>query len=329
MSAPFRTPLTVPARDTGAGPEILALGEPLVEFSADSDGALEDAVRFTLGYGGDTSNMAIAASRSGARTGYLTRVGGDAFGALLLDLWTRNGIDISGVIQEPDGDTGLYFITRHAGEGHRFTYRRAGSAAARLTPADVPEEALARARLLHVSGITQAVSSSACDAALHAMRTARAAGTLVSYDPNHRPALWPLERARATALHSASLADIVLPNLEEGRLLTGEESPEAVAECFARRGPAVVALKMGAEGVLLSERGRLTRIPAHRVRAVDATGAGDTFDGAFAARLLAGDTAGDAARYAVVAAALTTTGHGAVAPIPDRKAVEEARSAAA
>lgn len=321
------TPLfTVPQREAGTGPDVVALGEPLVEFSAESDGALESTAGFAIGFGGDTSNMAVAASRSGASTAYLTKVGDDAFGTLLTDMWEREGIDTTGVIREPGAETGLYFITRHAEEGHRFTYRRARSAASRLTPADVTRTSIARARLLHVSGITQAVSSSACDTAFHAMRIARETGTLVSFDPNYRPALWPLERARATILRSAELSDIFLPNLGEGRLISGEEHPEAVADFFARRGPAVVALKMGEDGVLLWEGGRLTHIPAHRVQAVDATGAGDTFDGAFAARLLAGDSVRDAARYAVVAAALTTTGHGAIGPIPLRSTVEQARS---
>ncbi|MEV8565192.1 sugar kinase [Streptomyces sp. NPDC051322] len=328
MSSTQSSTLQVPARTAEPGPDILALGEPLVEFSAESDGALEDSVRFTLGFGGDTSNMVVAAARSGARTGYLTRIGDDAFGRLLTEMWTREGVDVTGVVREPGANTGLYFITRHAQEGHRFTYRRAGSAASRLGPDDISGASLACARLLHVSGISQAVSASACDAALHGMRIARSVGTLVSYDPNYRPALWSLDRARATILHSASLADILLPSLEEGRLITGQQRPEDVVACFARQGPAVVVLKMGDEGVLLSESGRLTRIPAHRVRAVDATGAGDTFDGAFAARLVAGDTVSDAAGYAVVAAALTTTGQGAVGPIPHRDLVAQARVSA-
>ncbi|GAA5207773.1 sugar kinase [Streptomyces thinghirensis] len=308
--------------------EFLALGEPLAEFNAENEGLLTGAGRFTLGFGGDTSNAAVAAARAGARTGYLTRIGDDAFGHLLLDMWRSNGIDTSAVIREPGGETGLYFVTRQPEAGHRFTYRRAASAASRLSPADIPLDVVARAGLLHVSGITQAISSSACDTALHAMGAARQAGTLVSYDPNHRPALWPLERARAVILHSASLADIVLPSLEEGQLVTGETDAEAVVERFARLGPQVVALKMGDSGVLLSNAGHLTHVPAHTVRPVDATGAGDTFDGAFGARLLAGDTPLAAAEYAVVAAALTTTGLGAVDPIPHRRTVEEIRSAA-
>lgn len=159
------------------------------------------------------------------------------------------------------------------------------------------------------------------------METARAHSTLVSYDPNHRPALWPPPRARAIVMRSADLADIVLPNLDEGRLLTGVHQPADVLAEFAARGPAIVALKMGADGVLLGAEGRTTHVPAHRVVPTDATGAGDTFDGAFAARLLDGDSPLEAARYAVIAAALTTTGHGAVGPIPTADAVRQAGAA--
>ncbi|MEU0738957.1 sugar kinase [Streptomyces sp. NPDC006134] len=310
---------------TPSSPCVLALGEPLLEFNAAAEGELEDSAVFHLGFGGDTSNMVIAARRSGASAGYLTRIGDDAFGRSLLALWRREGVDTTHVVREPGGATGLYFVTRHGEGKHSFTYRRAGSPASRLCPADVPEHAVAGARLLHLSGITQAIGTSACDAAFHAVDVARANGTLVSYDPNYRPALWPPERARAVILHTAGLADLVLPNLEEGRLLTGLDDPHDVLEAFARRGPSLVALKMGADGVLLREGGRTTRVPAHPVTPVDATGAGDTFDGAFAARLLDGDSPVEAARYAVIAAALTTTGPGAVGPIPRR---EEVRAAA-
>ncbi|MFC8831207.1 sugar kinase [Streptomyces sp. NPDC057137] len=310
----------MPATD----PSVLSLGEPLLEFNAAAEGTLESSTAFRIGFGGDTSNMAIAARRSGASTGYLTRVGDDAFGQALAELWRREGVDTTHVVTEPGGATGIYFITRHGDGKHAFTYRRAGSPASRLTPADIPERAIAAARLLHISGITQAISPSACDAAFHAMETARAHSTLVSYDPNHRPALWPVARARAIVMRSAELADVVLPNLDEGRLLTGVHEPADVLAEFAARGPAIVALKMGADGVLLGTEGRTTHVPAHRVVPTDATGAGDTFDGAFAARLLDGDSPLEAARYAVIAAALTTTGHGAVGPIPDAEAVRRA-----
>ncbi|MEU6198581.1 sugar kinase [Streptomyces sp. NPDC047061] len=300
--------------------DILALGEPMLEFNADADGALENAGSFAVGYGGDTSNFAVAAARSGGRTAYVTRVGDDAFGTVLTRLWQSEGVDTSHVAREPGGRTGIYFIARGPA-GHGFTYYRAHSPASRLTPDDVPEQAVGEARLLHVTGITQAISTSACDAAFHAMTVARAHSTLITYDPNHRPALWPEDRARAVILRSLELCDIALPNIEEGRMLTGEETPEAVLRALRARGPKVVVLKMGEQGALVADDAGVTHIPAYPVTPVDASGAGDTFDGAFAARLVEGASPLEAARYAAVAAALTTTGHGAVRPIPGRAEV--------
>ncbi|MFF3495483.1 sugar kinase [Streptomyces sp. NPDC002795] len=306
--------------------DILAAGEPLLEFNTPTGlpGPVGAGTSFTVGYGGDTSNFCVAARRSGAETGYITRIGDDDFGDSLLRLWEREGVATEHVVREPGGRTGIYFIARTPTESS-FTYYRARSPASRLTPAGMPAEAIARARLLHLSGITQAISTSACDAAFHAMQLARENGTLVSYDPNIRPALWPAERARAVAWRSVELCDIALPNLAEGRLLTGLHAPDDVLAEFVRRGPSIVVLKMGDQGALLAHDGTVTRIPPHPVDPVDTTGAGDTFDGAFAARLLAGATPEEAARYAAVAAALTTTGPGAVTPIPRREDVDAAR----
>ncbi|MFE0417903.1 sugar kinase [Streptomyces tendae] len=308
--------------------DILAMGEPLLEFNArpEARGPVGAAESFTVGYGGDTSNFLVAARRSGARTGYLTRIGDDEFGGALVDLWQREGVDTRHVAREAGGRTGIYFISRSQGHS-RFTYYRADSPATRLTPGDVPEDAVAEARLLHLTGITQAISTSACDAAFHAMGVARGSGTLISYDPNYRAALWPVERARAVMLRSLESCDIALPNLSEGRMLTGADEPEDVLDALVRRGPSIVVLKMGEDGALLSHRGETFRIAPHVVEAVDPSGAGDTFDGTFAARLLDGEKPPQAARHAAVAAALTTTGAGAVLPIPSRAALDAVLSA--
>jgi 2-dehydro-3-deoxygluconokinase len=306
--------------ETAPAVPMLAIGEPMLEFNSVNDGPLDSATQFAVGYGGDTSNFAVAAARSGARVGYLTRIGDDPFGATLSRLWRDEGVDTSWVIREPGGRTGIYFVSRGR-DGHAFTYYRADSPASRLTPADVPEPVVAKARLVHLTGITQAISPSARDAAFHAIALARANDTLVSYDPNFRAALWPMCQAREVILRSLELCDLALPNLDEGRLLTGADSPEQVLAELVALGPKVVVLKMGEAGALVAEAGTVTHVPAHPVTAVDASGAGDTFDGAFTARLLDGATAVDAARYAAVAAALTTTGHGAVRPIPRRAEV--------
>ena len=291
--------------------DIVALGEPLIEFNQTR---AADPRAYVQGFGGDTSNMAIAAARLGARVGYVTRLGGDSFSRLFRELWVEEGVDMRGVAIDADAATGVYFVT-HGAQGHEFSYLRAGSAASRMRPETLPLAVVRSARLLHVSGISQAISASACDTVFAAIDEASAAGALVTYDPNLRLKLWPLARARATILATMGRCDWCVPSLDDALVLFGGDAAGAVAACH-RAGARGVVLKLGAEGCIVSDGARQQHVPAHRVTPVDATGAGDCFDGAFATRLLAGDDPFAAAAYANVAAALATTGFGAVAPLP-------------
>jgi 2-dehydro-3-deoxygluconokinase len=288
------------------------MGEAMVEFNAARAAAPDIYVR---GFGGDTSNMAIAAARLGAHSGYVSRVGDDAFGQALLRLWADENVDTRGVAIDPVAPTGVYFVT-HGPKGHEFSYLRAGSAASRIDPATVPLDVVRCAGVLHVSGISQAISGSACDAVFAAVDAATAAGARVSYDPNLRLKLWPLPRARAVIRATAAQCDWFLPSLDDVRTLSGLTDPAAAIDWCHALGAPVVVLKCGPDGAIASDGRRTERIAGHRVDAVDATGAGDCFDGAFAARMLAGEEPAAAARYANAAAALATTGFGAVAPLP-------------
>jgi len=292
--------------------DIVALGEPLIEFN---QARSADPHTYLQGFGGDTSNMAIAAARLGARVAYATRLGADSFGRMFIDLWSQEGIDTSGVTFDPEAPTGVYFVT-HGAHGHEFSYLRAGSAASRMRPETLPLAVMRSMRLLHASGISQAISASACDAVFAAFDVAVAEGALVTYDPNVRLKLWPLARAKAIVIASMARCTWCLPSQDDARVLFEGAAPDAVVDAIHRAGAPGVVLKLGVEGCLVSDGTRRERVPAHPVRSVDATGAGDCFDGAFATRLLAGDDPFAAARYANVAAALATTGYGAVAPLP-------------
>lgn len=298
--------------------DLLAIGEPLMEFNAVERGGER---LYLPGFGGDTSNAAIAAARQGADVAYFTALGDDAFGADILALWDREGVDRSHVLVREGGRTGIYFIT-HGPEGHAFSYVRAGSAASLVAPADVPENVVRSARVLHVSAISQAISTSACDAVFQAIRVARESGTAVSYDTNLRLRLWPLERARAVIHAALALSDIARPGLDDARQLTGLDGPEAICSFYLGLGCRIVALTLGKEGVMVAVPGDTRVVPAFPVEAVDATGAGDTFGGAFVAEWLRQADPFAAARYANAAAALSTRGYGAVAPIPRRNEVE-------
>lgn len=298
--------------------DILAYGEAMVEFNQ----RLHDARMYLQGFGGDTSNFCIAAARQGARSGYISALGNDHFGQKLRDLWLAEQVDASHVASDPQAATGVYFVS-HDQDGHHFDYLRAGSAASRYTRAQLPLEAIAGAKMLHLSGISLAISESACDAGLAAMAHARKHGVRTSLDTNLRLKLWPLERAREKMLAAFALCDICLPSWDDVSALTGLDDRDAIVDTLLSYGIGLIAFKLGAEGCYVATASERRMVPAYGVEAVDATGAGDCFGGAFIARLVAGDDPFRAARYANVCAALSTTGYGAVAPIPRAAQVEE------
>ena len=296
--------------------DILSIGEPMVEFNQTKPGE----PNYLQGFGGDTSNLIIAAARSGARTAYLTRLGDDEFGRMFLGLWNAEGVDTTGVGIDGDAHTAVYFVT-HGPQGHVFSYLRAGSAASRMRPADLPVDLVRGARFVQASGISLAISASASDTVLAAFDAARAAGAKVAFDSNLRLKLWPLARGKAMIGAAASLADYFFPSIEDARALSGLEEPEPIVDWAHALGAKTVFLKLGPDGVIVSDGARREHIAGFKVKAVDATGAGDCFCGATLARLCAGDSVFDAARYANAAAALATTGFGAVAPLPRPEAV--------
>jgi 2-dehydro-3-deoxygluconokinase len=251
---------------------------------------------------------------------YVTRLGDDEFGRQFLALWRREGIDASGVGIDATAHTAVYFIT-HGPQGHVFSYLRKGSAASRMAPADLPLPLLGSTRFFHASGISQAISDSACDTVFAAIEAARSAGARFMYDCNLRPRLWPAARASAVIRATLALSDCFLLSMEDAGFLCGLEAPDDIIDWCHRAGAPVVALKLGADGVVASDGTQRRKLEGMKVDCVDATGAGDCFAGALMARLAAGDDFWEGLRYANAAAALTTTGYGAVAPLPQPDAV--------
>ena len=305
--------------------DVVALGEAMLEFNQ----VQSEPPMYLQGFGGDTSNAAIAAARAGARTAYLTRIGQDHWGHLLMQLWAREGVDTRGIVRDAQAPSGAYFVS-HDADGHHFSYARVGSAASRMQPSDVQthwQTLIGQSRWLHLSGISLALSPPACDAGFAAMHAARAQGTRVAFDSNLRQSLWPLDRARACIAEAVRLCDLFLPSMDDMTALTGLNQPDAVLDWSHAQGARQVVLKLGAEGAIVSEGGLRTPIAPLRVQAVDATGAGDCFAGNLLARLCHGDSLPQAALYANAAAALSVQGRGAVAPLPTTLAVQALLSA--
>ena len=300
-------------------PDILSLGEPMWEMNA----IPTEPGKYRLGFGGDTANFCVAAARQGASVGYITRVGNDPFGEQLRDLWKREGIDCSQVRVDEQASTGGYFV-HHGPAGHQFIYARAGSAATKLAPGDIDVAAVERAQFVHSSGITQAISATAQAAALTLFREARAVGVSTAFDANFRARLWTVTEAQAALADILPVTDFFFPSLEDATALAGTDDQDAIFRWAHTLGAQVVLLKLGADGVRISQGAGadVMQMASYPIDSVDATGAGDCFAGAMIARMVMGDMLLDAVRYANAAAALTTTTFGAMAAIPQRDTVK-------
>jgi 2-dehydro-3-deoxygluconokinase len=300
--------------------DVVAIGEPLYELNR------QPAGYFLPGFGGDTLNVTIAAARLGSRCAYITRLGADIFADEIGEVMRREGIVMTGVRRDAASPTGLYFVT-HGPQGHVFTYRRQGSAASLITPADLDPALIASSGFLHASGISQAISASAADAVSAAIAIARANGVKVSFDTNFRPKLWTAAAARGPIEAAAAQADILKTSAEDCQALIGVTAPGDIARHFLALGSKAVIVTLGAGGAFIATPTSAVHVPGRKVAAVDATGAGDAFTGALLAELARETALTEAAQFANVAAALSTRGYGAIAPLPGRGDVEQALAA--
>ncbi len=302
-----------------ASANILALGEPLIEMVRLAD-PIDGCPIYRQSVGGDTLNALVAAARQGGSTGYLSAVGGDPFGKDILALCDHEGINRSTILVRPEDPTGVNFIHPHP-EGRRFFYARRGSAASHYSVSDLPQAAIADAKILHVSAVSLAISQEMRQAVFQAAKLAKTAETLVSFDLNLRLNLWALDTARNTIEAFLPLADIVLPSDDEANSLLGPGDPSSHIAHFQRYGARYVLFKRGRRGAVLASPAGRTEISAPQVDAVDSTGAGDSFAGAFLAYLLETGNETEAARRAAIVAAGTVSGYGAIEAIPDRETV--------
>lgn len=305
-----------------SAPDIVCLGEPLIEFIREGG---PESTTYRRGIGGDTLNAACAAARQGASVGYVTALGADRFGDVLLDFARSEGIDTTAIARSRAASTGLNIIEPHP-EGRFFTYYRAGSAASQMTAGAVDMGYITRAKVLHLSGITLAVSSALRATAFAAMRAAQGAGVVVSVDTNLRLALWTADEARTVTDEAMIHARIAVTSIDDSKTLTGLDDPDRIIARYQAMGPTIVIVTMGADGALIGDGPARHRIAPGSAVPVDSTGAGDSFSGAFLAYWLeTGDVAEAGARAARVAAG-TVSGLGAIDPIPMRRDVMGARA---
>ncbi|MGM1051999.1 MAG: sugar kinase [Pseudomonadota bacterium] len=265
-------------------PEILSFGEAMTMFVAETPGELAAVEWFQRRIAGADTNVAIGLARLGFRVGWLSRVGDDGFGTFIRRTLEAEGVDCRFLRTDSERPTGLVFKERAVGGiDPNVTYYRQGSAASCLAPSDADSVDFSGLRHLHATGIPPALSPSARELSWQIMEKARIAAATISFDPNLRPSLWPSEaEMRDTLNELAAKADWVLPGLAEGRLLTGQHSPEAIADFYLARGSTAVMIKLGPEGSYYRGRvgGNLESFTAPGIpvaEVVDTVGAGDGY----------------------------------------------------
>lgn len=260
--------------------DVITLGEAMMMLVAGTPGPLEQVDVFHKRTAGAETNVAIGLARLGLKVGWGSRLGQDSMGRYLLASIRGEGVDCSHVDLVAGERTGMLFKGRvEDGSDPLVEYHRAGSAASRMAPADVDRDWLLKARHLHSTGVFAAVSADSFQVSLQTMRLMREAGRTVSFDPNLRPTLWASEDAMRAGINQlAALADWVLPGIEEGRLLTGEQQPEAIARFYLDRGARLVVIKLGPDGAYYDDGAKQGHVPASPVeQVVDTVGAGDGF----------------------------------------------------
>ncbi|GAA4992245.1 sugar kinase [Yinghuangia aomiensis] len=291
--------------------DVVTLGETMALLSAPRIGPLRHARSLDVAVGGAESNVAVGLTRLGLRVAWLGRIGDDEFGRLVHGTLAGEGVDVSGAVVDPGAPTGLMVKARRTNTSTEVTYYRAGSAGSRLCRKDVDAALLRGARVLHVTGITPALSASARDAVDAALAEADT-GTLVSVDLNYRQALWPPADAAPVLRRLVERCDVLFATESEARLVLGDPragsgadgpSPVELAVQLADLpgGPRQVLLKRGARGAVAVVDGAVYEAPRHHVEAVDPVGAGDAFAAGYLAELLAGSDV--PARLATAAAA--------------------------
>lgn len=310
-------------------PDVVTVGEAMALLIARTPGPLEAVDAFERATAGAELNVAVGLSRLGFRVGYIGRLGQDSLGRRLRTFMAEERLDLRHLEMDARYPTGM-MLKQMAVDGAdpEVDYFRRGSAASHLSPGDMPapDSDFGRARLLHLTGICPALSRGCRELAFALARQARAGGHTVSFDPNLRPRLWQSRAAMIETVNAlACAADIVLPGLAEGRLLTGCDDPAGIARYYLERGVRQVVVKLGPEGAWVAgagvDAGVVPGVPVPRV--VDTVGAGDGFAVGVISALLDGlDLRAAAARGCFIGARVVQS-RGDCEGLPDRAQLAE------
>lgn len=265
--------------------DVVALGEVLIDFTYAGTNA-EGKKFFEQNPGGAPANLLTTVSHMGGTVAMIGKVGADMHGRFLLDTMKQENICIDAVVKDEAYFTTLAFVGIDANGEREFSFARKPGADIMLHAKELDLDMLKNTKIFHVGSLSL-TDEPAREATMFAVKLAKEAGALISYDPNYRESLWKSKEAAVREIKTIiPYTDIMKVSDEEGLLLTGEDDYRKAAKSLLKQGPSIVAVTLGAEGVYVAKKETGVFVPAFTVAAVDTTGAGDSFWGGFLSQLL-------------------------------------------
>jgi 2-dehydro-3-deoxygluconokinase len=259
--------------------DAVTFGEPMAMFYANETGPLHEVFSFSKALAGAESNVATGLSRLNHPTGYVTKLGEDNFGYFIAQAMKKENIDTANITFTKENSTGMLIKSKVVTGDPKVEYFRKNSAASKLSLVDFDEAYFNAAGHLHVTSISAALSKSCHEFSVHAMEFMKRQGKTVSLDPNLRPSLWPDTETMVKTINDlATRCDWFLPGLGEGKILTGLNTPEEIADYYLARGVSLVVIKLGPEGAYYKSSEGDGYVDGFKVeQVVDTVGAGDGF----------------------------------------------------
>ena len=299
-----------PSAQADAPFDLVTIGESMALFIGPPASSLRPGVQATFSFAGAESNVAIGARRLGHNVAFMSRVGDDDLGRTIVATLQGEGVDVHAVRFDGRAPTSLMVRQHRAADLVTVAYYRREGAGARLSPDDLDEDAIGRARVLHVSGITPSLSSTAGEAVRHAVSVAVASGVTVSLDINHRDLMWTPEQAGETLRELLPSVDLLFGSDHELQIVEPADSPQEAAVGLRRRGIGDVVLKRGASGATSWHDGGSSALPAVAVHAVDPVGAGDAFVAGYLSAFLDGAEPDERLHRGVLCGGFAVSVHG-------------------
>jgi fructokinase len=316
--------------------DVLSIGEMIIDFIPGERGVgLEKVPSFKKEAGGAPANVAVGVAKLGGRAAFLGKFGKDPFGDFLIHTLQAYQVDTQGCVQTTEAKTGLAFLAVEENGEREFHFYRDPSADMLLKEEDIREDLIRQSRIVHIGSVTQRLPE-AFAATVKALKTARKHGVITSFDVNFRLGIWRgrEEEGKAKIRDMATLSDVLKVSEEELHFLTRTTDLEAGAAQLLDLGPKIVLVTLAEKGVYYLTRQHQGKIPAWKVEAVDATGAGDGFVAGFL-RQLSDRVQGrslelslamheeieEMAKYGNAVGALTVTKMGAIPALPTKEEV--------